>query len=241
MLILINVLLLATFTFLFLYRIQLEITEPNGGLLDFILWFYGWAPFLIVYDFHVLTPVCFALVSLASYRVWFVKNTKKITARRELNRILSSARKILKRREVSPITLEELKKSFSVWEESEKEYVRLLAIRNEWGKKVEGVNRDITRLEDEAKNISDPFVRSSYDSLVVMLNTEKEELEKMAKEADEIFSRAKGKRQKLLDTFTNAIDLANSYKKYDASRYDIMEHQKEIKHLLEKTHSDGLK
>jgi len=243
MLVLFNLLLLIVYSLLFWYRIHLEIKREIKqevqcrGLPDFLLWFYGWAPFLLVYDLPVVTPVCFGLVFLAICRVWFVKNEEKIKEKRRINRILASTRRILRCREVSPLMLEELKKCLSVWEESEKEYARLLATRNEWKEKVAVVSHDIGRLISEKESTPDTLVFCSYDSLLSALYQEREELEKTEKEANVLFEKAEANRNKLLETFAQAIDLADSYKKHNTSSHDIMEHQKEIKHLLEKTHT----
>lgn len=243
MLVLFNVLLLIIYCLLFWYRWHLaEYLERVGeihtwDLPDFLLWFYGWAVFLLVYDFPAVTPICFGLVLLAMCRVLFVKNEDTLKEKYEIWRVLSSARRVLRRREVSPLMLEELKKCLSVWKESEKEYARLLATRNEWKEKVAVVSHDIDCLISEKESTPDTLVFCSYDSLLSALYQEREELEKMEKETNVLFEKAEANRNKLLETFAQAIDLADSYKKHDASSHDIMEHQKEIKHLLEKTHT----
>ena len=172
----------------------------------------------------------------------FLSSLSKMRGRskekKALKRTISEAKKILKRREVSPLMLEKLKSSVVEWKISEKEFVLVSNQYEAWAEKGRLIDADINEHVSAMNKAKDPVVKTSYPERIEALKKNRAAIAKKEVEANALLDVAEKKREELLTTFRESAELAESFKKSERLGHVALEHQSEIKGLLEQSQAD---
>lgn len=148
------------------------------------------------------------------------------------------AKRICKNREVTPRLLQQLNGSLSGWTFSGKECARLEALLSALKTKLEKTTEDISELESERDIVADSVIKSSYNPVIEALRNQESIFRKTLEETNSCLTEMKKQKEKTLSIFYEAEKAAEMYQKHSEVMSRVMEHQTDIKGLLEKAHTD---